>query len=82
VDENRFAGGKETYKLGMSPSRRTSHAVYDLKYQMARVPKYRKIVLTEGLGRKLKVAFQEIAERYEFEIPRINFVIFHGPLLG
>jgi hypothetical protein len=35
ADENRFAEGDKTgYKVGMSPIKRTSHAVYDLKYHM------------------------------------------------
>ena len=64
MDENRFAEGEQTwYKLGMSPIRRTSHAVYDLKYHMVWAPKYCKIVLTGDLARRLKIAFQEIAER-------------------
>jgi putative transposase len=52
----------------MSPIRRTSHAVYDLKYHMVWAPKYRKMVLRGELAKRLKGAFQEIAERYEFEI--------------
>ncbi|MGB9628823.1 MAG: transposase [Thermodesulfobacteriota bacterium] len=31
----------------MSPIRRTRHAVYDLKYHLVWVPKYRKLVLNE-----------------------------------
>ena len=52
----------------MSPIKRTSHSVYDLKYHMVWAPKYRKLVLRGDLAKRLKVAFQEIAERYEFEI--------------
>jgi len=52
----------------MSPIKRTRHAVYDLKYHIIWVPKYRKLVLKGGLARRLKEVFQEIAERYEFEI--------------
>jgi putative transposase len=52
----------------MSPIRRTRHAVYDLKYHLFWVPKYRKLVLKGGLAKRLKEIFQEIAERYEFEI--------------
>jgi len=52
----------------MSPIRRTRHAVYDLKYYLVWVPKYRKLVLKDGLAKRLKEVFQEIAERYEFEI--------------
>lgn len=52
----------------MSPIKRTSHAVYDLKYHMVWIPKYRKMILKGDLAKRLKVVFQEIAERYEFEI--------------
>ena len=52
----------------MSPIKRTSHAVYDLKYHLVWIPKYRRMVLRGDLAKRLKVVFQEIAERYEFEI--------------
>ena len=52
----------------MSPIKRTSHAVYDLKYHMVWVPKYRKMILRGELAKRLKTTFQEISERYEFEI--------------
>jgi len=52
----------------MSPVKRASHAVYDLKYHMVWAPKYRKMVLKGDLARRLKIAFTEIADRYEFEI--------------
>ena len=52
----------------MSPIKRTRHAVYDLKYHIVWVPKYRKLILKGQLAKRLKEVFQEIAERYEFEI--------------
>jgi putative transposase len=52
----------------MSPIKRTSHAVYDLKYHMVWIPKYRKMVLRGALAKSLKKTFQEIAERYGFDI--------------
>jgi putative transposase len=52
----------------MSPIKRTSHAVYDLKYHLVWVPKYRKLVLKDELSKRIKEIFQEISERYEFEI--------------
>jgi len=52
----------------MSPIKRTSHAVYDLKYHMVWVPKYRKMILKGELAKRVREAFAEIAERYEFEI--------------
>jgi putative transposase len=56
------------YKYCMSPIRRTSHAVYDLKYHMVWVPKYRKMILKGDLAKKIREIFAEIADRYEFEI--------------
>ena len=35
---------------------------------MVWAPKYRKMVLRGDLARRLKIAFTEIADRYEFEI--------------
>jgi len=52
----------------MSSIKRTSHAVYDLKYHMVWVPKYRKMILQGDLAKRLREVFVEIAERYEFEI--------------
>ena len=69
MDENRLAEGDKTwYTLGMSPIRRTRHAVFDLKYHIVWVPKYRKLVLKEALAKRLKEVFQETAERYDFEV--------------
>src|SRR3990167_4317219 len=47
---------------------RTSHAVYELKYHLVWVPKYRKIVLSEPVARRCKAIFQGTAERYGFLI--------------
>ena len=52
----------------MSSIKRTSHAVYDLKYHMIWVPKYRKMIWGGELAKRLKMSFEEISERYEFEI--------------
>ena len=56
------------YNYCMSPIKRTSHGVYDLKYHMVWVPKYRKMILKGDLARRMKELFAEIAERYEFGI--------------
>jgi len=48
--------------------KRTRDAVYDLKYHVVWVPKYRRMVLGERVARRLKRIFQEIAERYGCEI--------------
>lgn len=47
---------------------RTRGVVYDLKYYVVWVPKYRRMVLEERIAKRLKVLFQEIAERYGFAI--------------
>ena len=52
----------------MSPVQRTRHTVYDLKYHIVWVPKYRKMILKGDLARRIREIFAEIAERYEFEI--------------
>jgi putative transposase len=54
----------------MSPVKRTSHAVYDLKYHFVWIPKYRKMVLREEIAKRVEEVFGEIAEVYEFEIER------------
>ncbi len=51
--------------MGLKHSR---GAVYDLKYHVVWVPKYRRMVLRAGLAERLKEVFQGIAERYDFEI--------------
>ncbi len=69
MDEIRFAEGEETwYTLGMSPVKRTRHAVYDLKYHLVWVLKYRRLALKDCLAKRLKKVFSEIADRDEFEI--------------
>jgi putative transposase len=52
----------------MSPIKRTSRAVYDLKYHMAWVSKYRKMILRGELAKGIKTSFQGICERYGFDI--------------
>jgi len=61
----------------MSPIKRTSHAVYDLKYHMVWVPKYRKMVLRGELAKRLKTNIQEISERYGFEIDTMEVMDDH-----
>ncbi len=48
--------------------RRTKHAVYDLKYHLVWIPKYRKNILDREVSEYLKVIFSKIAEEYEFKI--------------
>jgi putative transposase len=63
--------------LGMSPVKRTRHAVYDLKYHMVWIPKYRKVLLKGSVAARLKEIFQGIAERYEFEIDTMEVMEDH-----
>jgi len=39
--------------MGMSPVKRTSHAVYDLKYHFVWIAKYRKIIVGEDISRRV-----------------------------
>jgi putative transposase len=48
--------------------RRTKHAVYELKYHLVWVPKYRAQILGVEERKYLKEVFKEIAEEYEFNI--------------
>jgi len=61
----------------MSPVKRTSHAVYDLKYHFVWIPKYRKMILREEIAKRVEEVFREIAEVYEFEIERMAVVEDH-----
>ena len=61
----------------MCPVRRTKHAVYDLKYHIVWVPKYRKMILEGSIAPRLKEIFQEIAERYEFAIDTMEVMKDH-----
>ena len=57
--------------------RRTKHAVYDLKYHLVWIPKYRKHVLGEEVSDYLKEVFQRIAEEYELRIDTMEIMEDH-----
>ena len=57
--------------------RRTKHAVYDLKYHLVWIPKYRKQILSGEVSEYLKDVFQRIAEEYEFKIDTMEVVEDH-----
>ena len=57
--------------------RRTKHAVYDLKYHLVWIPKYRKDVLSGEVSRYLKEVFQQISEEYEFRIDTMEVMEDH-----
>jgi putative transposase len=61
----------------MSPVKRTSHAVYDLKYHFVWIPKYRKMILREEIAKRVDEVFREIAGVYEFEIETMAVVEDH-----
>ena len=61
----------------MSTIRRTHHAVYDLKYHLVWIPKYRKSIFSKEITTFSKGVFQEIARQYEFEIDTMEIMEDH-----
>jgi putative transposase len=57
--------------------KRTKHAVYDLKYHLVWIPKYRKGIMGGEVSEYLKGTFQRIAEEYEFSIDTMEVVEDH-----
>jgi putative transposase len=57
--------------------KRTKHAVYDLKYHLVWIPKYRKQILNGDVAGYLKVVFSQIAEEYGFAIDTMEVVEDH-----
>jgi putative transposase len=57
--------------------KRTKHAVYDLKYHLVWIPKYRKKILGGEIREYLKAVFEQIAQEYEFEIDTIGIMEDH-----
>jgi putative transposase len=57
--------------------RRTKHAVYDLKYHLVWIPKYRKDILSGEVSEYLKGVFQQISEEYEFRIDTMEIMEDH-----
>ena len=57
--------------------RRTKHAVYDLKYHLVWIPKYRKNILDKEVSEYLKAIFSKIAEEYEFRIDTMGVMEDH-----
>ena len=57
--------------------RRTKHAVYDLKYHLVWIPKYRKHIMSEEIAGYLKEVFSRIAEEYEFNIDTMEVMEDH-----
>ena len=57
--------------------RRTKHAVYELKYHLVWVPKYRAEVLDDEVARYVKEVFEQIAQEYEFQIDTMEVMADH-----
>jgi len=57
--------------------RRTKHAVYDLKYHLVWIPKYRKHILDKEVSDYLKDIFNMIVEEYEFIIDTMEVMEDH-----
>ena len=57
--------------------RRTKHAVYDLKYHLVWIPKYRKHILEKEVSDYLKTIFNKIADEYEFKIDTMEVMENH-----
>ncbi|MDO8490588.1 MAG: IS200/IS605 family transposase [Dehalococcoidia bacterium] len=57
--------------------RKSSHAVYDLKYHLVWIPKYRAHILRGEVAAYVKQVFQEVAEEYGFWIDTMEVVEDH-----
>ena len=57
--------------------RRTKHAVYDLKYHLVWIPKYRKQIFDTAVAEYLKGVFRQIAEEYGFCIDTMEVMDDH-----
>ena len=57
--------------------RRTKHAVYDLKYHLVWVPKYRKHIFDKEVSDYTKAVFNKIAEEHEFRIDTMEVMEDH-----
>ena len=61
--------------------RSTKSAVYDLKYHLVWVPKYRTHIFDDELRGYVKEIFQRIAEEYEFSIDTMEIMEDHVHVL-
>jgi putative transposase len=57
--------------------RRTKHAVYELKYHLVWVPKFRAHILGKEVGQYVKAVFAQIAEEYDFHIDTMEVMADH-----
>jgi len=64
------------YNCGMS-IRRAKHAVFDIKYHLVWIPKYRKHVLIGDVAQYTKEVLQRIAEEYGFWVDTMEVMQDH-----
>ena len=57
--------------------KRTKHAVYDLKYHLVWIPKYRKDIFSAEVSEYVKVVFGKIAGEYKFSIDTMEVMEDH-----
>jgi putative transposase len=57
--------------------RRTKHAVYDLKYHLVWIPKYRKQIFNREISDYTKDIFNKIAEEYGFRVDTMEVMEDH-----
>jgi len=57
--------------------KRTSHAVYDVRYHLVWAPKYRKWILRGDLREFVETVFRKIAETNDFEIEALEIAEDH-----
>jgi len=57
--------------------RRTKHAVYELKYHLVWIPKYRKHIFSREISEYLKEVFKRIGDEYGFRIDTMEVVEDH-----
>ena len=61
----------------MSSVKRAKHAVYDTKYHLVWIPKYRKNMLDRKIKECIKEVFQEITEQFKLEIDTMEVMKDH-----
>ena len=61
----------------MNPLKRAKHVVYDTKYHLVWIPKYRRRIFNPEIAKYVKETFQEIAEEFEFEIDTMEVMQDH-----
>jgi putative transposase len=57
--------------------KRTHHGVYDLKYHLVWIPKYRKSLLLSSIEKRVKELFYEIAEKHHFDTLAMQLMADH-----